>query len=259
MPPEELWSHVYEKKCSSFRRFNRQYKNCQFKCGTEHCILLSDSHQQIHQDSKGRGIGLGPFKSGDFTKRVKDVEAQFLKQYNRACDIDDNGVNIRRPWPSASEVTAYRASVLATLKPCWVEVHSYRSCFTCLRSLPDHVLPCGHALCEACAIDFCLSHDNEPVTELVFKRCVICKSSWPPQIIQIKPEYAGVRILTLDGGGVRGILELALWQLVEKEVGLELPICRYFDLIIGTSTGDRAIDSHSSPGSSIYANHVLCC
>lgn len=68
---------------------------------------------------------------------------------------------------------------------------------------------------------------------------MICKESWePPQLIQIKPSYAGVRVLTLDGGGVRGILELALLQLVEAEIALDLPIHHFFDLITGTNTGD---------------------
>lgn len=43
------------------------------------------------------------------------------------------------------------------------------------------------------------------------------------------------RILSIDGGGIRGTFPAAF--LANLEEGLELPIGRYFDLIAGTSTG----------------------
>lgn len=43
------------------------------------------------------------------------------------------------------------------------------------------------------------------------------------------------RILTIDGGGIRGIFPAAFLANLEKD--LEYPIGRYFDLISGTSTG----------------------
>lgn len=55
--------------------------------------------------------------------------------------------------------------------------------------------------------------------------------------IQLKPRCAGVRVLTLDGGGIRGVVELALLQALADEAGLGVPIRDYFDLIMGTSTG----------------------
>ena len=51
------------------------------------------------------------------------------------------------------------------------------------------------------------------------------------------------RILALDGGGLRGILSLAILQKVENVLrerhgaGADFRLCHYFDLIAGTSTG----------------------
>ena len=51
------------------------------------------------------------------------------------------------------------------------------------------------------------------------------------------------RILALDGGGLRGILSLALLQKIEDILrqrhggGADFRLCHYFDLIVGTSTG----------------------
>ena len=59
-----------------------------------------------------------------------------------------------------------------------------------------------------------------------------------------------LRILSLDGGGVRGISSLYILQILMEQIALELirnfkppePIpplrpCQFFDLICGTSTG----------------------
>jgi len=57
-------------------------------------------------------------------------------------------------------------------------------------------------------------------------------------LVQLKPRCAGVRILTLDGGGIRGIVEIAVLKAIHTSVGLEpLPVKALFDLIVGTSTG----------------------
>jgi predicted acylesterase/phospholipase RssA len=51
------------------------------------------------------------------------------------------------------------------------------------------------------------------------------------------------RILALDGGGLRGILSLALLQKIEDTLrqrhggDADFRLCHYFDLIAGTSTG----------------------
>ena len=57
------------------------------------------------------------------------------------------------------------------------------------------------------------------------------------------------RILSLDGGGIRGALTLGYLEKMEKviqqkENNPNLKLCEYFDLIGGTSTG--AIDALSS-------------
>lgn len=49
------------------------------------------------------------------------------------------------------------------------------------------------------------------------------------------------RILSLDGGGIRGIISLQILKeievIVQQRMGAEARLCDYFDLMIGTSTG----------------------
>jgi patatin-like phospholipase/acyl hydrolase len=43
------------------------------------------------------------------------------------------------------------------------------------------------------------------------------------------------KVLSLDGGGIRGVFPAAFLARIEDQIGQ--PIGRYFDLIVGTSTG----------------------
>jgi patatin-like phospholipase/acyl hydrolase len=56
-------------------------------------------------------------------------------------------------------------------------------------------------------------------------------------LFRLHPICAGVRALTLDGGGVRGIVELALLEHLDNAIDLDLPLQDCFDIMIGTSTG----------------------
>jgi len=90
--------------------------------------------------------------------------------------------------------------------------------------------------------DFDQSDENEKYPGVVIhKKCVLCSSAEPssqwPLKIQLNPEISGVRVLSLDGGGVRGIVELAVLRRLETCIGLGLPLGEFFDLIVGTSAG----------------------
>ncbi|XDG06361.1 hypothetical protein ABKA04_005976 [Annulohypoxylon sp. FPYF3050] len=56
----------------------------------------------------------------------------------------------------------------------------------------------------------------------------------PSWVINVKPLFAGVRVLCLDSGGVNGIIELKVLQAIEKVLGPKLPVQLFFDLIAGT-------------------------
>jgi hypothetical protein len=49
------------------------------------------------------------------------------------------------------------------------------------------------------------------------------------------PGQRGLRILSLDGGGTRGITSIAIIKAIVDEMGVE--VCDLFDIICGTSTG----------------------
>lgn len=55
-----------------------------------------------------------------------------------------------------------------------------------------------------------------------------------------------VRILAVDGGGIRGIVPATV--LVELQRRLPQPIVDYFDVVAGTSTGGLVASAVCAPG-----------
>jgi Patatin-like phospholipase len=115
-----------------------------------------------------------------------------------------------------------------------------KACFGCLLNVPAEKFPCGHLLCTQC----CLEQQRNAATDTN----VTCFACDPPDHTQGNknwktqewshvdiPNGAGFRVLSIDGGGVRGVLPARILWIVEAKLGI--PINRLFDFIIGTSAG----------------------
>ncbi|KAL6714244.1 hypothetical protein ACLMJK_007667 [Lecanora helva] len=115
----------------------------------------------------------------------------------------------------------------------WTQLKSHRTCLFCLRRKPEHVLTCEHAICDVCVIRF-----GTPVAakEAFFEinSCILCLSKGK-LMARLKPPTAGARILSVDGGGVRGVVPLEFLGLLQ---GLfDLPVQELFEQAFGTSSG----------------------
>ena len=187
----------------------------------------------------------GSFDSADYSEApvdtVRKIEHSFINMFKKLCSHTKDG-----SWlylPPLSDLAESRRQVLASMSlqesGFWQTAKSNKACFACLQSVPDHALPCGHVFCEQCVKDFGRSSEDQRSC-IEITQCVLCLSEWltPPQLIRLKPKFAGIRVLTLDGGGIRGIVELAILAEIERRVGLGIPIRDMFDLIVGTSTGE---------------------
>ncbi|KAA8895327.1 acyl transferase/acyl hydrolase/lysophospholipase [Sphaerosporella brunnea] len=109
---------------------------------------------------------------------------------------------------------------------------------------PDKGLVCGHLLCETCIQIFGRSRADEPHTFYV-DNCIICGADTQCFMVRLKPPSAGIRILSVDGGGVRGVIPLQALQELESaignRIGYTIPIQENFDLAFGTSSGGLII------------------
>jgi hypothetical protein len=105
------------------------------------------------------------------------------------------------------------------------QIKTTRLCLSCLLAVPTEVLDCNHMLC----VDCCKEIRNGNVIE-----CPFCDQEGTWDHVDV-PDGAGYRVLSLDGGGVRGVVSSLMMQRLEEM--LRIPIRHLFDLIVGTSAG----------------------
>ena len=130
----------------------------------------------------------------------------------------------------------------------WRDIHSSSTCLACLRRRPQYGLPCGHIVCENCVLVFGECCVDDP---WIFKlcRCFLCGLEIPKElVVRVHPPTAGAGVLCIDGGGTRGVLPLEFLKRIQDRIGLQIPIQKFFKLVLGTSSGK------CSPDSKVYSN-----
>ncbi|KAL8912017.1 MAG: hypothetical protein Q9171_002930 [Xanthocarpia ochracea] len=84
---------------------------------------------------------------------------------------------------------------------------------------------------------------GEPQTDVDYRyvvdECPMCAAG--TMSVVLKPPTAGIRILSIDGGGVRGAVPLEFLGLLQDVLGDDCPIQDLFDLAFGTSSGGLII------------------
>jgi hypothetical protein len=137
-------------------------------------------------------------------------------------------------------------ATLASHRQVWRDLRSETTCFSCLARGPEKGLPCGHAMCEICIQVFGHSVVAESYV-FTLNQCPLCSTStgFSGFKTRIKPPTAGIRVLSIDGGGIRGVVPLStlreLEQTISQLAGLSYPIQENFDLAYGTSSGGLVI------------------
>jgi hypothetical protein len=116
----------------------------------------------------------------------------------------------------------------------WSSLKSNISCLYCLRRKPEHVLSCGHSVCEKCVRIFGIGVIGIE-QRFMLTGCVLCQDH-SSLAVSLKPPTAGVRIMSIDGGGTRGVLPLQHMLLLQEAVG-DCSLNDLFDLAVGTSSG----------------------
>lgn len=119
-----------------------------------------------------------------------------------------------------------------------VEFRSRRSCFSCFMRMPEKVLPCGHALCDPCIRALGIrSHIDKNTYEI--PECILCGVNYRYSIFHFIPPTAGIRILSVDGGGVRGVIPLAFLKHLDLLLALLCCLVKdYFDSVCCTLAGN---------------------
>ncbi|KAJ5686465.1 hypothetical protein N7536_009084 [Penicillium majusculum] len=105
---------------------------------------------------------------------------------------------------------------------------------------PEHMLPYRHAICDNCVIIY---RTKCPRTEyhIDLPKCPICDKAVNLTIRQLLPTKGPI-VLSLDRGGVRGIVQLGLLRALESRIG-GISIAHIADLFARTSVGKSIRDN----------------
>lgn len=120
------------------------------------------------------------------------------------------------------------------LRPYVCQLKTNRTCLTCIMRTPEKVLTCGHSICDNCLKVY---GSREYLNSFQIRMCPLCDHSCD-QTFRVIPSTAGVRLLSVDGGGIRGIIPIIFLRQLESNLEhLGCPLGEYFDLVCGTSAG----------------------
>ncbi|KAH8708474.1 hypothetical protein GQ44DRAFT_627959 [Phaeosphaeriaceae sp. PMI808] len=248
---KEFFKRNYQSHCDdALRDFCKLFWPCGFKSRAGQCVNVLEGHQKGHQNEKGKIIGLGGYQSAfnfdSYVGRWRRSILTYVAKFQRMI-VERMGTNPSNPEKDLvselhrTNVREFYHRLTGSLK-----FISHSACFCCLRHTPEHPLPCGHVLCTLCVKTYSeldLKRQGRQIKDRNFiqlERCPL-KSGLihftEPWYLKFKPELAGVRILSLDGGGIRGIIELEVLRDIESYLGGQIPVQDFFDLIVGTSTG----------------------
>ncbi|KAF7504590.1 hypothetical protein GJ744_002085 [Endocarpon pusillum] len=227
---------------SALADFCSLYLPCEFENSRGRCVNVSSRHgPKGHQNESGKIIGAGKYKS-DFAPEVYNT-TWTENIFSEVANLDKEHLRLVSPTHNTTDkdiafkLHRGRISKFYGLMESATKFTSHGTCLCCLMNMPKYPLPCGHVLCLQCVNSH--GRDYQGVVRTL-ESCPLHSDEKPfsiPWHIDFKPPFAGVRILSLDGGGIRGIVELETLRAIQESLGVEIPITQFFDLIVGTSTG----------------------
>lgn len=136
--------------------------------------------------------------------------------------------------PARPSSTIRRSILRSCFRQCR-GLFSTKTCFLCLTQPPELILPCHHGICDTCAVVF---GDRNKKAEYHFdiSQCPLCLENFQFTTRLLPPTKRAV-LLSLDGGGIRGIIQLGILRALEKRLGKQAPLSHTVDLSVGTSVG----------------------
>jgi Patatin-like phospholipase len=220
-----------------------KFESCSYKFPRgAPCISRPEKLHSRHTSAKGETVP-GPFlRQGSWNenkrkKWIAEIRNRFMRYYEYfSREVD----HTRGENGGSLEHLIHRERQEVHTRHCkiWASIRSNKTCLPCLQAAPDHVLGCGHSYCPRCIQELGKPSSNFECA-WVMLGCALCRSAEEerPHLVRLKGRCAGARILTLDGGGIRGIIELSLLRAIDEILGFEIPMRDMVDVIVGTSTG----------------------
>lgn len=151
-------------------------------------------------------------------------------------DIEANMISMFSQMKHGSHsATSLRRQSLERNSERWKLLKLPISCIGCLQRTNEHLLECGHAICDVCVCIFGTpSKGLEYHYELT--QCLFCLTEITFQA-RLVPPTCRIRLFATDGGGAKGVVTIGFIQKLQEALDPKRPVQENADLSIGTSTG----------------------
>lgn len=208
----ELIYPEYVESCdNALEDFCDRYWPCEFvmksktKRGKEvggRCVNVRSGHgSKGHQFKNGKVIAVGSYESKfsveSFQEIFRYLVFTFLKELLG---------ELQTPFFKSRPEDQVAAQIHKTqvMRPFYEHVSqgrtaslfSHSTCFSCLMASPEHALPCGHVICTPCLLAYGERQDRDAIE---ITSCPLHSGRTFRWTVYLKPDAAGVRVLTLDG------------------------------------------------------------
>jgi hypothetical protein len=203
---EQIFSQYVEHLDAALENFCDRHWPCEFvKSGASggRCVNVRSGHgSKGHQLKNGKVLAVG-----EYTSQFSFAEYQDIFQYDVYIRLNELLQLLRittqdlKQSEREAAASIHREKVMRNFfthsnraqKDTFI---SHSACFSCLFEPPEHGLPCGHVICTKCLQDFRSRISVRTFIEI--EKCPICDEDLGWRVV-LKPDAAGVRILTLDG------------------------------------------------------------
>ncbi|KAG8629356.1 hypothetical protein KVT40_003221 [Elsinoe batatas] len=219
---------------------------CAFAQGSRRCSVVKARHIKGHQDTSGV-IASGDYQANVslekaapvFNEQLQTAMTTLQRDFDYEADQTGKEDDLQDQQVALSLHKDYLRQFFTSVGIA-AKLFSHSSCFVCLMHVPSHPLPCGHVLCSACVKAFGKPHGR---STFVISHCPLHDESspwkrWATSVhIYFKPKGVGTRVLALDSGGIRGIVQLEILREIEEALGNHIPIACFLDLVVGSGMG----------------------
>ncbi|CAG8272590.1 unnamed protein product [Penicillium salamii] len=129
--------------------------------------------------------------------------------------------------------SSIRRGALLRYRDRWGELRSTTTCFFCMCRPPEHMLSCRHSICDTCVV-LVGSPSGRGEYHTDIHNCPICEQQSQITIRRLPPTKHPV-VFSMDGGGIRGIIQLGLLWALQRRLGTGVSVAHIPDLWAGTS------------------------
>lgn len=178
-----------------------------------------------------------------FDQYYREHLPRFANEHAGSCDRIALSFNRMASELEEDKTTSseHRSSHLASFAQCWALLKTTSTCLFCLCLEPEHILACGHAICDSCVCIFAIRSLGY---DYCMPTCVLCLAKVDFSV-RLKPPTAKPRMLSIDGGGVKGVVALMFLNGLQRQLGDCSPLQDYFDLVVGTSSGKQGLPTQN--------------